>query len=304
MVEREPVYVTGSVLQPGVFKHTPGMTVLHVLALSGGVGVAGGDQWRRLDLTRERERLLKSEERLKQLLARASVLLAEQTGASASASKRLLELAGATRAEDLLAEAKRLGALELKRNEGEVEAHAAVISTLEHELTILRESTRDAETVIEEKAKRAVNMDTLRARGATTDMNFHLARTELSVARAAWNEIRAALARVERNLAQARQELLRATIGAQLERERELKQTREAIIDEETTRSVVAQLLVGPAGLTLGVDRQEEAPHVEIIRRTVQGPERLTGDEMTGLQPGDIVKVIRARSVSTADARW
>ena len=49
--------VAGDIAQPGNFRYVPGMTVMHALALAGASDRVGTDQWRQLDLTRERERL-------------------------------------------------------------------------------------------------------------------------------------------------------------------------------------------------------------------------------------------------------
>ena len=36
-LERQPVYVLGPVKNPGAYKYAPGMTVLHAVALAGGL---------------------------------------------------------------------------------------------------------------------------------------------------------------------------------------------------------------------------------------------------------------------------
>ena len=78
LVEREPVYVVGPVLRPGTFKFAPGMTVLHAVAMSGGLDNGTAEVSQFLELLRERERMQEAPERIKILLARSAVLSAER----------------------------------------------------------------------------------------------------------------------------------------------------------------------------------------------------------------------------------
>ena len=88
LVEREPVYVTGDVLQPGAFKYDPGMVFLNAVGLAG-LHAAGPDLGARLDVVRELERLRESQIELADLLARRDVLVANRNGRTPTPSQDL-----------------------------------------------------------------------------------------------------------------------------------------------------------------------------------------------------------------------
>jgi protein involved in polysaccharide export with SLBB domain len=52
-LERSPIYVLGPVRNPGSFNYAPGMTVLHAIALAGGLDRGAGDPWQKIEAVRE-----------------------------------------------------------------------------------------------------------------------------------------------------------------------------------------------------------------------------------------------------------
>ena len=76
-VEHQPVYVVGPVRSPGAFRFVQGMTVLHAVALAGGIKTVETEAWQRVETGREFDRLQRSLEKVKRLLVRTSVLRAE-----------------------------------------------------------------------------------------------------------------------------------------------------------------------------------------------------------------------------------
>src|SRR5215212_8743453 len=158
LTEREPIYVTGSVAKPGTYKHVPGMTVLHALTLAGSVEGAGTDHWKLLDGARERERMRKSAERLKRLLARTEVLKSERDGRAPAAPIQLVDLIGQPAAQDLVATEERLRALERAKRKDQDAALDAMLAALRNELAIQREKMLQIETGMKEKAERVQEM--------------------------------------------------------------------------------------------------------------------------------------------------
>ncbi len=105
IVNREPVYVLGSVAKPGSYDFSGGMTVLHVIAQAGGINL--GNRSDAYDLVRESQKLDLSLKREKKLLARLDVLKAERAGEKARASDKLVQQAG-NAADDLVAEVEQI----------------------------------------------------------------------------------------------------------------------------------------------------------------------------------------------------
>ena len=96
IVEREPIYVTGDVPQPGAFKYSPGMMVVHAATLAGlrGIGPDGTDVGLRLTVLQQSERLRQSQLKTADLLAQRDVLVATRSGSTASPSEDLKSLVG------------------------------------------------------------------------------------------------------------------------------------------------------------------------------------------------------------------
>lgn len=301
LLEREPIYVTGAIPQSGTFRFVPGMRVLHALALAGGIDRTGVDLWRQFDLAREQERVRQSENRLERYFARMIVLSAER-GTTDDARRRLDELTGRATADHLIKQAERVRKLERSKLDAERQANDTILNTLADELRILQESMRDTEANMKEKAERVTVMLQLRERGATTDHNVHIARSELSDARARWNDLRATQTRVERNIAEVHQQLVRLEMDGHIAVESEMGTLAFSIREEETTRSTLAQLFVNiqnpetrPGG------RGHKAFDLEIVRRRPGGTETLPCNISTEMRPGDVLQIIpRSREQETA----
>jgi protein involved in polysaccharide export with SLBB domain len=312
VLEREPIYVTGAIAEPGTYKHVPGMTVLHAITLARGPVGGRADAWRRFDVARERERTRKSEERLARLHAKYAVLDAELRGQPAQVairSRALVALVGLESAQGLVSEAARLREFESSKVRTELDAYQQVLSALEKELAALREGLQEADKALINRSQRAATVTNLRSRGVATDLTVNLAENDLTTAQERWNETRMAIARVERNLAQVRQEKTRFSANEQLEREREFVRIKTEISDEEVTMEVMAHMLLALPKETN--DPQSEL-EVRIVRRSPVGTTELPASDLTPLWPGDLVKVMLApvapslakAESSSVNARW
>lgn len=303
LIEREPVYVTGLVAGGGIYKHVPGMTVLHALALAGSLPGAKADIWRQFDVGRERERLRKSEERLVQLHARMAVLLAETNGREPTPPDALVSLMGRERALALVEQMGQLRALESGRVDSENDAYSVVVAALESERDVIREALVAGEETLRDRSTRMEAMKEMLARGVTTEINVNQARNDLTVAQERWNDTRMSLARVERAIAQARQEKMRVSIDEELERARELSRLQVSIIEEQVTRSAISQVLGGMIDSTASVAAVGPSEY-RLFRRTADGVVEFTAEELTPLEPGDVLKVITAGGGDEWSVSW
>jgi polysaccharide biosynthesis/export protein ExoF len=303
LVEREPVYVTGLVAGAGTYKHVPGMTVLHALALAGSLPGAQADIWRQFDVGRERERLSKSEERLVQLHARVALLEAEIVGREPSLPDALITLMGREQASALVEQMAQLRELESGRVESEINAFSEVVAALESERDVIREALVAGEETLRDRSTRMEAMREMLARGVTTEINVNQARNDLTVAQERWNDTRMALARVERAIAQARQEKMRVSIDEELERATEVSRLKVSIIEEQVTRSAISQVL---GGITDNIASATAIGPAEyrVFRRAADGVVELTAEELTPLEPGDVLKVITFGGSEELSVSW
>ncbi len=296
LLEREPVYVAGDISQPGNFRHVPGMTVMHALAMAGASERAGAAEWQQLDLTRERERLRQSEARLGGILARTLALFRSTGRDDQGLGQQLEALAGKPFADRLSADAAAVRELELAVLASQAETRTAILASLADERTIMEQSIEDAEAAMRDRAERVDLLLRLRQRGATTDQNVHVARTDLAYARSIWNDLRASMARLERSVAEVKAEARQSEIEADAAVARELHQLRASRVQEETTRSIMAQTLATLGSIaTVDAEGAASGMEFEIVRRSPQGLEHIPADSFTEMQPGDMLHIHRTR---------
>lgn len=290
LIEREPIYVAGDISQPGNFRHVPGMTVMHALALAGASDRVGADEWRQLDLTRERERLRQSESRLKGILARTIALSRSSGRDDLELMQQLEALAGSLGANRLSADAIAVRQLEMAALASQSETYVAILASLVDEHTIMKQSIQDAEAAMLDRAERVELLMQLRQRGATTDQNVHVGRTDHAKARSVWNELRASMARLERLVTEVEAQSRQKEIEADAVVASELNLLRASRLQEQTTLSVMAQTLVtlGSIAITEGTDSSLE---FEIVRRSPQGIEHIAADSFTEMYPGDLLHI-------------
>lgn len=289
--EREPVYVLGPVPRPGPYKHIPGMSVLHALALAGAIETAPQDQWRLLDAARERERLLKSSERLTRSLARHTILVAERDAAQPSA-KRLSELVGPAAAQARLAEADASRQIEQSKRKGQEAAIEAAVQAYQGELAIQRNKLAQVGSNLGDRNMRVDFLSKLRERGVTTDIIYYASLTELGDAKERFQDARAAIAQTEHRISDLQHERLRIAADADVDREREIRDLQNVIGEEELTRAAVAAALTQ---LPSSPERQiasHRAVSLSILHRVQRGTERRSAQEDSRLEPGDILQIV------------
>ncbi|MFN3351087.1 polysaccharide biosynthesis/export family protein [Pseudorhodoplanes sp.] len=311
ILEREPIYVTGPVPRPGVFKYTPGMTILHAIALAGGVDATATDQWSRFELSRERERILKSRERLLTLLAFRDVLAAERDATVPAPSQQLIELAGEPGASQLVIREEQLRAIELQKNANEAASIASIDEATRNELIALRDRTAQLEAHLKSKSDYVRTLSNMRTSGVVTEANFHLAQSELNNVRERWHEVRSTIAQLERRLLELHHQKIRNEFDERLKREQQIKTVHGLIIEEQITQATIGALSVGPVDVSSPKDFAKTGPRYKVIRRTATGLEQLDSDRLSlseALWPGDVLLVERdsarsAGAVAHADDR-
>ncbi len=289
ILEREPIYVTGAVANPGAYEHVPGMTILHAVTLAGGLPGSGADAWRVFDIGRERERLRQSEITLGRLYAKNAILEAEVTAREPVAPDTLLTLVGRSQANELLAEAQALRSLQRKSISIEDAGQAEVVAALEREAEALREALAEAEVTAAERAERLESLSQLQDRGLASNERHNNAGDSLVYARERWNELRMSLARVERALAEVQRDRRKLMVEDHLVRESERVELRAEIAGLQSAQYMIRQTLFGSADPSMLVDR--DAVEMVVLRRGRDGLQEVEVDEWATLVPGDLVEV-------------
>jgi exopolysaccharide production protein ExoF len=291
LLEREPIYVAGAEIKTGPYKHIPGMRVLHALILTGALETSSGDQWRILDLAREKERLLKSTERLSRLMVRTELLKGEREEMARPAKSPAP--AGAD-AKERLAEAKiLLHAEHAKRAEREAALDAA-LKSYRTQLSIQRDKLLQVEANLQGKTERLHSVNKYRERGTTTDITFFQASSDLADAKERLHDTKAAIAQLEHKVSDLQHEKARLFVDAQVDREREIRDLQITISEDEVTKATQGTLLMQfPGDYARFANKEFD---LTIVRRTPRGLQRSVAHEDSPLEPGDILQVSPSQS--------
>ncbi len=291
ITEREPIYVVGPVPNPGTYKYTPGMTILHALALSGGIERKSWELSLIIETMRESEKLQKSAERLKKLFARRAVLKAKHDGKKAIAPSRLMELAGEKQAEALMQGAATLRRYELASKQVKKNAIEAQIRSAKAELASLRKQIHYVESNLRNKTKRVDTLETLHAHGAGRVHNLHQARGEKAEVQERRQGVLIAITQAEQKLSLAKLETMKLAADEQEKIEQELSSIGSDISEEEVTLMSTGTLLQATKRVSPQLLSAKHRVSFEIVRRTANGLRRLRATKTTYLEPGDLLRI-------------
>jgi protein involved in polysaccharide export with SLBB domain len=289
VIDREPVYVMGSLPRSGTYKHSPGMVVAQVVALAGGNNNGASETWQQMDMAREHERLRKSVQRQINNLALVEVLEAEANNTPATPSERLTALAG-PKAAELIASMSDARKLERSRIEGQIASLEKMLSFTQKELSAARERLNEVAALVEERKKRFEAVSARFDRGASTEALVAMAKSELIEIQSRGHELRSAIARSEARLIELERDRDQIAISARIDYQQQLRSARAAVAEEETVASTIGQILMTMPQLSPSSGAGREKRYT-IIRRGAQGARELPADSLTPVQPGDVVRV-------------
>lgn len=293
-----PVYVMGDVTTPGAFDYLPGMTVLQAFALSGGLRpVAPGAAADRVRLSSElrllADNLLRSQARLARMrtevagaqtiefprevvdnpdVEAARAAMAEETAILAARFRELRRQADAL--EDLVA------LLNL-----EIETLTSRIGDIDQGIKTAEEELAGVQTLVDKGLATASRQSDLERVVANLRFDGLTQKTAIIRARQALNEASREAARLE----DERQTQLALDIQDQQNTLRQLQ------VQQATAQRLLFDLDVG----SVGVAGAAPQPTFTIVRQGPDGPFELSGEEMTAMVPGDVLKVIGVQAVAT-----
>jgi protein involved in polysaccharide export with SLBB domain len=289
LLQREPIYVTGSVAQPGTFKYTPGMMVLNAVILAGTMQ-AGQNNWQNLDLMRMTEHLQQADVKLANMLAQRDVLVALRSGRKPTGSQALSNLVGDSRVADFIAAATKLAELKEVKYRNERQALVANREMLEKQRTILIQSMDDALAALNHTKDRMNAVMRLRRTGITTDNTYYQAIGDLDTSRGRLNDLKTGLAKLEEQIVEVDGREKKVIVETNIAREQEISDLGAVIAETSVTRDTLRPTL---ATITQPGDQRGEVSHYTILRRNSEGMEKIEADRFSLLQPGDIVEVVR-----------
>jgi polysaccharide biosynthesis/export protein ExoF len=287
IVSREPVYVLGSVAKPGSYDFSGGMTVLHVIAQAGGINL--GNRSDAYDLVRESQKLDLSLKREKKLLARLDVLKAERAGEKAKASDKLVQQAG-NDAEELVAEVELVRKLARTERDLRIASLDTSISLADRELAAQRERIAHIRSNSDNKSERVSMLKDLASRGAGNSYQYLQAKSELSDVQERLTEVNALITQVEDRRSQSSNEKSKIITEARIELEREIAAAEDQLVEERANSAASMRILNLFDGPVVSSSERQAAKY-SVLRRTVEGIHEIVANELTELEPGDLLKV-------------
>lgn len=290
-LERPPIYILGPVKNPGSFKYAPGMTILHAIALAGGLDRAESEPWQKIEAVRETEKRSGAIDAMLKLLARAAVLNAERDGTAPTIPRQLLELAGATEAANLVNEqSDRRKAVAKARKDRERATLRALEAAKQDVVAYGRMESLNE--LVKLRQERVNSMRTLVDRKVLSMTVMDQIQSELSDAEQRRQDAVNQYASAKQRLAWLESEVLRTRADLRNDLEVEIETT------ESQIAANVRELNASEGVLyTLPVTRAQFATDAnsityQIVRQSAAGPVSIDSVGMTLLQPGDLVNII------------
>ncbi len=294
LIERSPIYVLGPVKNPGSFKYVPGATVLHAIAVAGGLDRGTSDPWQKVEAVREIQKRSGAAGALMKLIARATVLKAEHDGTPPKIPLRLMELVGATEATSLVNEqSDRRKAVALARKNRERAILTAV--ELAKQDLLLYGHTGSLDELVKTRQQRVDNTRSLVDRNIVAKTVLSQVQSELSEAEQRRQDAINQYGMARQRLASLTAEGLRVQAEIENDLAVEIEAVERQIADNERDLNASEGVLSSlPATRATFAPSKEAANRVtyQIVRQTAAGPVSIPSSGMTLLQPGDLVNII------------
>lgn len=302
LIERSPIYVLGPVKNPGSFKYVPGATVLHAIAVAGGLDRGTSDPWQKVEAVREIQKRSGAAGALMKLIARATVLKAERDGKTPKIPLRLMELVGATEATSLVNEqSDRRKTVALARKNRERAILTAVESAKQDLLIYSRTGSLDE--LIKLRRERVDSIRPLVDRNVVSKTILSQVQSELSDAEQRRQDAINQYGMAKQRFASLEAEGLRVQAEIANDLAVEVEAVERQIADNERELNASEGVLSSlPATRATFAPSKEAANRVtyQIVRQTAAGPVSIPSSGMTLLQPGDLVNIIVGTGEATA----
>ncbi|MFD2058405.1 polysaccharide biosynthesis/export family protein [Mesorhizobium calcicola] len=290
-LERSPIYVLGPVKNPGSFKYASGMTILHAIALAGGLDRGASEPWQKIEAVRETQKRSGAIDAMSKLLAREAVLKAERDGTAPAIPRQLLELAGATEAANLV-------------NEQSDRRKPVATARKDRERTILRaldEARQDVaayghmdslDELVKLRQERVNSMRTLVDRNVLSQTVMDQVRSELSDAEQRRQDALNQYAMAKQRLASLEAEALQTRADLRNDLEVEIESTESQIAANARELNASEGVLYALPETRAQFAKDANSVTYQIVRQSAAGPVSIESDGMTLLQPGDLVNII------------
>jgi len=294
-IERSPIYVLGPVKNAGTFKYVSGMTVLHAIALAGGLDRGTNDPWQKIEAVREIQKRSGAVDAMLKLLARGAVLKAERDGIATKIPLRLLELVGSTEAANIVNEqSDRRKAVATARKNREHAIQAALESAKQDVAVYGR--TEALDELVKLRQDRVNSMRSLVDRNVLSMTVLNQVQSELTDAEQRRRDALNQYGMAKQRLASMEADVMKVQADVKSELENEIEVVERQIADNEREFNI-SEGVLGTLPATRGqFAKESNRVTYEIVRQTATGPVATPSSGTSVLKPGDLVNVITGES--------
>lgn len=291
---RRPIYVVGLVNRPGAYAFIANMTVLHAVALGGGLYRPDERAGGLIGVSRESARIGLSTLQLKQVLATRARLQAElDTKTKLEPPQKLVALAGEDGAQELMARQLRIMDQRTKALEQQTSGLKKAAELAKTEVKSLKQRQK----LIDEQIKLALQelkaINKLKKKGLVRRADLFAIQRIISGLRADLREVEARISRAQRNLLETQDRRQLLSINMQLTLEEEIDKAELDVASNESSINA-SQWIVSELTTAAHQDEQDAKPvtiDYRIVRTVDKRRYKLPANELTALCPGDIIRV-------------
>ena len=296
-VERPPVYTVGFINKPNAYPYVENMTVLHALALAGGLyraladsGLPAGD----IEASRESAQLNQTLDVLKRSLARLARLRGQRDGKTkVEPDPRLLNLCTKEKADELIAAESRLMQEQEESLRAQLTANSRAIEMGQEEIKALKSQLDSVNSQAESAHKDLDEAARLQQQGLMRNYRVREIQRLGAQYDGESRVIMASIFRAESNIAALSRDRELLTGDRKLKIESEISELEEKVAQSENALRSSKGLIRKYTGMTLDSHMSFASPRIKftIIRNGDEGRKTIIdATETTMLFPGDIVQ--------------
>lgn len=287
LIETRPVYVTGDVIKPGAYPFSSNLTVLHAIALAGGMRAVWDNNVYALELD-NRIATLRGEY-VKQRV-RAAALKAELAGRVKIDPDEIKQVVGASTAVQVSQLQARALEAEAADREQERRYLKRAVDLAKAQIDSLEAALKEDSDSIQKQVAEVQRIADLSQRGLSNPGRVAEEQRATSLLKSRQMDTSARLARAR----QDREELLR-----KLERVETLKldlpkQLQDALLSLDGLRAQLGSVVAASASNPANNDTDLPPPGMQILRHVDGRPTWIPAQEDVTIEPGDLVKVTRS----------
>ncbi len=294
ILARRPIYIVGLVNNPGAYPFAADMTVLHTVALGGGLYRPDERAGGLIGVSRESARLGQSVLRLKQALALHARLQVERDAETVlEPPKQLVALEGEDGAQQYMTRQLPIMEKRAEARDTQASSQVKVADLTKQEIKNLKEQVNLIADQIKLARRELEAINKLKEKGLLRRSDLFTIQRVIANLEADRRNVQARIARTQRNLLENEERRQLLGINQKLALEQELNQAKFDIASNESAIQA-SQWIVGElTSAAKQVDKGLKSITIEyqIIRTVDKVRYKLAAQELTALCPGDIVRV-------------